>query len=104
MSNNTLPPLPSPGVRDLSGQFYVGWSREQVEQIRRETVQACAEIARIGIDQAKEDELMTKGRELAGKPGEREALSFWLTVSAHNAALKNAAAAIIALLPVKDQS
>jgi 23S rRNA G2069 N7-methylase RlmK/C1962 C5-methylase RlmI len=64
--------------------------QEAVEAEREKNAQKCEAL----LEQAKENELLARSRKLAGKPGELEALKFWLTVSTYNAAIKKCAAAI----------
>ena len=88
-----LPPLPPPAVKagEYAGPPGEGasenyWSAEQVEQIRRETVQACADLC--AAEQA-------ENRGLA--KGSKTAMYDWV---ADGAGLCRGA--ILALLPVKE--
>lgn len=46
--SDALPELPKPGLRDLSGQYYVGYTAEQMREYYRQAVLAerarCAQI------------------------------------------------------------
>lgn len=96
MSNSTpraaLPPLPPPKLLGRETQFggskygIYGYTAEQVEQIRRETVQACAAVC-----QALHAEYMGMAK------GDTKPTYDYMALGA-----LDASADILALLPVKD--